>query len=117
MQSIVHRAVGRPLAALVLAPEGFAAVRAARADRVQTSLNLALGSSLATIGLTIPAVSAVALLLGLDLKLGLSMLSTVLLALTLLVATLTLSQGRTTMVQGVIHLVIFATYLFTTLVP
>lgn len=109
--------VGIIIAALVLAPEGFAAVRAARADRVQTSLNLALGSSLATIGLTIPAVSAVALLLGLDLKLGLSMLSTVLLALTLLVATLTLSQGRTTMVQGVIHLVIFATWLFTTVVP
>jgi Ca2+:H+ antiporter len=109
--------VGIIIAALVLAPEGFAAVRAARADRVQTSLNLALGSSLATIGLTIPAVSMVALMLGLELKLGLSMLSTVLLALTLLVASLTLSRGRTTMVQGVVHLVIFATYLFTTVVP
>jgi len=55
--------------------------------------------------------------LGLELELGLSMKSTVLLALTLLVATLTLSRGRTTIVQGVIHLVIFATYLFTTIVP
>lgn len=109
--------VGIIIAALVLAPEGFAAVRAARANSVQTSLNLALGSSLATIGLTIPAVSAVSLLLGLDLKLGLSMLSTVLLALTLFVASLTLSRGRTTLVQGVTHLVIFATYLFTTVVP
>lgn len=109
--------VGIIIAALVLAPEGFAAVRAAKANRVQTSLNLAIGSALATIGLTIPAVATVALVLGLDLELGLSMRSTVLLALTLLVATLTLSRGRTTVVQGVIHLVIFATYLFTTIVP
>ena len=109
--------VGIIIAALVLAPEGFAAYRAARANRVQTSLNLAIGSALATIGLTIPAVAVTALVLGLDLELGLSMRSTVLLALTLLVASLTLGTGRTTVVQGVIHLVIFATWLFTTLVP
>ncbi|MBX7482204.1 calcium:proton antiporter [Qipengyuania qiaonensis] len=109
--------VGIIIAGLVLAPEGFAALRAARANRVQTSLNLAIGSALATIGLTIPSVAVVALMLGLDLELGLSMRSAVLLALTLLVATLTLSRGRTTVVQGVIHLVIFATYLFTTIVP
>ncbi len=109
--------VGIIIATLVLAPEGFAALNAARANRVQTSLNLAIGSALAAIGLTIPAVAVVALLLGLDLELGLSMRSTVLLALTLLVATLTLSRGRVTIVQGVIHLVIFATYLFTTVVP
>ena len=109
--------VGIIIAALVLAPEGFAALRAARANRVQTSLNLAIGSALATIGLTIPAVAIVALVLGLELELGLSMRTTVLLALTLLVATLTLGRGRTTMVQGVIHLTIFATYLFTTIVP
>ena len=109
--------VGIIIAALVLAPEGFAALNAARANRVQTSLNLAIGSALATIGLTIPAVAIVALVLGLELELGLSMRSTVLLALTLLVATLTLSRGRVTVVQGVIHLVIFATYLFTTVVP
>lgn len=109
--------VGIIIAALVLAPEGFAALRAARANRVQTSLNLAIGSALATIGLTIPAVATVALVLGLELELGLSMRSTVLLALTLLVATLTLSRGRTTVVQGIIHLVIFATFLFITIVP
>lgn len=109
--------VGIVIAALVLAPEGVAALRAARANRVQTSLNLAIGSALATIGLTIPAVAGTALMLGLDLELGLSARSTVLLALTLLVASITLSTGRTTMVQGVIHLVIFATWLFTTLVP
>lgn len=109
--------VGIIIATLVLAPEGFSAYRAARANRVQNSLNLAIGSALAAIGLTIPAVAVVALVLGLELELGLSMLSTVLLALTLLVATLTLSRGRTTVVQGVIHLVIFATWLFTTIVP
>lgn len=109
--------VGIIIAALVLAPEGFAAVRAAKRNRVQTSLNLAIGSALATIGLTIPAVAAAALIMGLQLELGLSMRSTVLLGLTLLVATLTLGTGRTTIVQGVIHLVIFATYLFTTIVP
>lgn len=109
--------VGIIIAGLVLAPEGFAALSASRANRVQKSLNLAIGSALATIGLTIPAVAIVALVLDLDLELGLSMRSTVLLALTLLVATLTLSRGRTTVVQGIIHLVIFATYLFTTIVP
>ncbi len=109
--------VGIIIATLVLAPEGFAAYRAARANRVQNSLNLAIGSALAAIGLTIPTVAAVALIFGLELELGLSTRSTVLLALTLLVATLTLSRGRTTVVQGVIHLVIFATFLFTTIVP
>jgi Ca2+:H+ antiporter len=109
--------VGIIIAALVLAPEGFAALRAARVNRVQTSLNLAIGSALASIGLTIPAVAVAALVMGLDLELGLSMRSMVLLALTLLVASLTLGTGRTTVVQGVVHLVIFATYLFTTLVP
>ena len=109
--------VGIIIAMLVLAPEGFAALGAARSNRVQTSLNLSIGSALATIGLTIPAVAILALTMGLDLELGLSMRSTVLLALTLLVATMTLSTGRTTIVQGVIHLVIFATFLFTTIFP
>jgi Ca2+:H+ antiporter len=109
--------VGIIIAALVLAPEGFAAYRAARANRVQTSLNLAIGSALATIGLTIPAVAVTALLMDLNLELGLSMRGTVLLALTLLVASLTLGTGRTTVVQGVVHFVIFVTFLFTTLVP
>lgn len=109
--------VGIIIAGLVLAPEGFAAVRAARANRVQTSLNLAIGSALATIGLTIPAVAVTALVMNLDLELGLALRGTVLLSLTLLVASLTLGTGRTTVVQGVVHLVIFATWLFTTLVP
>ncbi len=109
--------VGIIIAALVLAPEGFAALNAARANRVQSSLNLAIGSALASIGLTIPAVALVALALGLELELGLSQSGSVMLALTLLVATLSLSRGRTTIVQGVIHLVLFATFLFITIVP
>jgi Ca2+:H+ antiporter len=109
--------VGIIIAAVVLAPEGFAALRAARANRVQSSLNLAIGSALASIGLTIPAVAMVALVLGLELELGLSQSGSVMLALTLLVATLSLSSGRTTIVQGVIHLVLFATFLFITIVP
>lgn len=109
--------VGIIIAALVLAPEGFAAVRAARVNRVQTSLNLAIGSALATIGLTIPAVAVTALVMDLHLALGLPPQGTALLSLTLLVASLTLGNGRTTVVQGVVHLVIFTTWLFTTLVP
>lgn len=109
--------VGVIIAALVLLPEGVAAVRAALANRLQTSLNLGLGSALATIGLTIPAVAALSLSVGLPISLGLDAKSTVLLFLTLLVSTLSLGTGRTTVLQGSVHLVIFAVYLFTTIVP
>jgi Ca2+:H+ antiporter len=109
--------VGVVIAALVLAPESLAAVRAARADRLQTSLNLALGSALASIGLTIPVVAVVSLVMGWPLSLGLDAKAMVLLVLTLLVTTLSLGTGRTTVLQGVVHLVIFAVYLFTTVVP
>ena len=100
-----------------LLPETWAAVRAARFNRLQTSLNLALGSALASIGLTIPAVAVVSLATGWTLTLGIDVKSTVLLVLSLVVATLTLGTGRTTVLQGVVHLVIFAVYLFTTVVP
>ncbi|MGZ5089996.1 MAG: calcium:proton antiporter [Burkholderiales bacterium] len=109
--------VGIIIAAVVLMPEGLAALRAARANRLQTSLNLALGSALASIGLTIPAVAIVSLMTGWTLELGLDIKSTVLLLLSLFIATLSLSTGRTTLLQGVVHLVIFAVYLFTTIVP
>lgn len=109
--------VGIIIAAVVLLPEGLAAVRAARANRLQTSMNLALGSALASIGLTIPAVAVVSLATGWTLSLGLDMKSTVLLLLSFLVATLSLGTGRTTVMQGMVHLVIFAVYLFTTIVP
>ncbi|MFN5350502.1 MAG: calcium:proton antiporter [Polaromonas sp.] len=109
--------VGVIIAAVVLLPEGLAALRAARVNRLQTSLNLALGSALASIGLTIPAVALVSIANGWTLTLGLDAKSSVLLLLSLLVATLSLGTGRTTVLQGVVHLVIFAVYLFTTVVP
>jgi Ca2+:H+ antiporter len=109
--------VGVIIAALVLLPESIAATRAAFANRLQTSLNLGLGSALATIGLTIPAVAALSLFAGLPIALGLDSKSTVLLFLTLVVATLSLGTGRTTVLQGAVHLMIFAVYLFTTIIP
>jgi Ca2+:H+ antiporter len=109
--------VGIVIAALVLLPEGLAALRAARANRLQTSLNLALGSALASIGLTIPAVAAVSIVLGQPLELGLGTKDQVLLALTILVGVITLGTGRTTVLQGIVHLVIFAAFLFFAAVP
>lgn len=109
--------VGIVIAAIVLLPEGLAAVRAARANRLQTSLNLALGSALASIGLTIPAVAVVSLMTGWSISLGLDIKSTVLLMLSFVVAAFSLSTGRTNVMQGMVHLVIFAVYLFTTIVP
>lgn len=104
--------VGIVIAALVLLPEGLAAVGAASANRLQTSMNLALGSALASIGLTIPTVAAVFIWAGRPLALGIGGMETVLLALTLFVSALTLSTGRTTVLQGAVHLSLFAAYLF-----
>lgn len=109
--------VGIVIAALVLLPEGLAAVRAAHANRLQTSLNLALGSALASIGLTIPVVAVVSVVLRQPLALGLGPKEEVLLALTLLVGVVTLGTGRTTVLQGIVHLVIFAAFLFLAVVP
>lgn len=109
--------VGIVIAALVLLPEGLAALRAARANRLQTSLNLALGSALASIGLTIPAVAAVSIVLGLPLELGLTATDEVMLALTLLLGIVTLGTGRTTILQGIVHLVVFAAFVFYKLFP
>ncbi len=109
--------VGIVIALVVLLPEGFAAVRAAKHDRLQTSMNLALGSALATIGLTIPTLACVSILTGLTLSLGLEAKESVLLMLTLIVSTLSLGTGRTTVLQGAVHLVIFAAFLFTTIFP
>jgi len=109
--------VGILIAVVVLLPESIAAYQAARANRLQTSLNLALGSALASIGLTVPAVAIVSLATGWTLLLGIDEKSTVLLLLSLIVASLSLGTGRTTVMQGAIHLVIFAVYLFTAVVP
>ncbi len=109
--------IGIAIALLVLLPETWAAVRAARADRLQTSMNLALGSALASIGLTIPAVVLASVLLDLPLVLGLAPKDLVLLMLTFLVSTITLATGRTNVMQGAVHLVLFAAFLFLSLVP
>ena len=110
-------ATGVFIAALVLLPESLAAFRAARANRLQTSLNLAIGSALASIGLTIPVVAVLSLVMGWTLELGLDSREVVLLALALLVSTLSLGTGRTTLLHGAVHLVIFGVFLFTTIVP
>jgi Ca2+:H+ antiporter len=110
-------AVGVVLALLVLMPEGLAALRAARANELQTSLNLALGSALASIGLTIPAVAIISIVLHQPLELGLGMKDEVLLALTIVVGIITLGTGRTTVLQGIVHLVIFAAFLFFAVAP
>jgi Ca2+:H+ antiporter len=109
--------VGIAIAMLVLLPETLAAARAARANRLQTSLNLALGSALATIGLTIPVVAVLSVVLGFPLTLGLPAKEMVLLALTLIVSVLTLGSGRATVLQGTVHLVLFAAFLFLAVVP
>ena len=109
--------IGIAIALLVLLPETWAALRAARANRLQTSLNLALGSALASIGLTIPVVAVAATLLHMPLALGLTPKDLVLLALTFAVGTITLGTGRTTVMQGTVHLVIFAAFVFLAFVP
>ncbi|MER5939627.1 ionic transporter y4hA [Streptomyces sp. NPDC001928] len=106
-----HAVVGVIIALLVLLPETIAALRSARRDRVQTSLNLALGSAMASIGLTIPAVALASIWLSGPLVLGLGPTHMVLLALTVVVSSLTVVPGRATPLQGGVHLVLFAAYL------
>lgn len=110
-------AVGLLVALLVLLPETVAAIRAARRNELQKSLNLALGSSLATIGLTIPAVSILALVLKVPLELGVDMHDTVLLMLTFAVSIVTFGGGRTNILPGFVHLALFAIFVFLVFVP
>ena len=109
--------IGIVIALLVLLPEAWAAARAAGADRLQTSMNLAVGSALACIGLTVPVVVVAAIVFGLPLTLGLEPRDLAMLVVTLLVSAVTLGTGRTHMMQGAVHLVIFAAYLFLAFVP
>jgi Ca2+:H+ antiporter len=110
-------AVGLLVALLVLLPETLAALRAARRDELQKSLNLALGSSLATIGLTIPAVSLLAMVLKQPLELGVDQHDTAMLALTFAVSLVTFGGGRTNILPGFVHLVLFAVFVFMIFVP
>jgi Ca2+:H+ antiporter len=105
------------VAILILLPESVAAVGAARKDNLQKSINLALGSSLATIGLTVPAVAVTAYALDKQLVLGLSAQNMVLLLLTLILCMLTLGGGRTNIRFGLVHLVVFAVFMFLVFVP
>jgi Ca2+:H+ antiporter len=109
--------VGVVIAAVVLLPEGVTAYRAAAHNRLQTSLNASLGSAAASIGLTIPIVGTASVILGQPLKLGLGPESMVLLVLTLFVSTLTFATGRTTVLQGAVHLVIFGVFVLLSAVP
>ncbi len=109
--------IGIAIAMLVLLPETWAAVRAARANRFQTSMNLALGSAVASIGLTIPVVAFASVAFGIPLTMGLDGKDLVLLTLTFLVGAITMGTGRTNVMQGAVHLVIFAAFLFLALVP
>src|SRR5688572_10364135 len=109
--------VGILIAMIVMLPETGAALRAAHANRLQSSLNLAIGSAMACIGLTVPVVVGAAVAFDLPLVLGLQPTEIALLALTFLVGAITLGTGRTNMMQGAIHLIIFAAFLFLTLVP
>ena len=102
---------------LVLMPEGLTAIRAARRNRLQTALNLTLGSVLACVGLTIPAVAITALVTGQSLHLGLNEPMTVLLLCTFLTLSFTLNTGRSTVLEGFVHLAIFAAFILFTLLP
>lgn len=109
--------VGLAIAMLILLPETLAAVRAARHGRVQTSLNLAYGSAMASIGLTIPALAVASIWLPVPLHLGLDPTYIVLFALTCIVSVLTVVPGRATLLQAALHLALLATYLFLAISP
>ncbi len=108
---------GIVVAFLVLLPESLAAIAAARKNDLQKSINLALGSSLATIGLTIPAVSIAAYALDKTLLLGLDPREMVLLLMTLVLSMLTFGTGRTNILFGLVHLLVFAVFIFMVFVP
>jgi Ca2+:H+ antiporter len=109
--------VGVVIALLVLAPETLAAARASQRQRVQISLNLAYGSAMASIGLTIPAIAVASIWLSGPLLLGLGPTQLVLLTLTVLVSILTVVPGRATRLQGGVHLVLLAAFLFLAINP
>ena len=109
--------VGVVVAAIVLLPEGLTAVRAARDDQLQTSINLALGSAVASIGLTVPVVSAIAWWTDTPMALGVSPGGAVLLTLSFMMALITYGTGRASLLSGAVHLILLATWLFLVVVP
>ncbi len=109
--------VGVIIAMIILLPEGIAAIQAAVRNRLQTSMNLALGSALASTGLTIPAVAVFSLFSNTTVVLGISTASAVLLMLSVFIVMLSLVTGKTNILYGIVLLTIFVTYLFTSIVP
>lgn len=109
--------VGVVIALMVLLPESIAAFRAAARNEMQTSINLALGSGLASIGLTIPAIAVASIWLDTPITLGLGSKDIVLLALTAIVSILTFGSGRATILQATHHLVVFAAFIFLAFEP
>jgi len=109
--------VGVVIAFIVLLPEAISASRAALRDRMQTSLNLAYGSAIASIGLTIPAIAVASIWLDGELVLGLGPVQIVLLVLTMLVGTLTVIPGRATRLTGFVHIIILAAFVFLAISP
>ena len=109
--------VGVVIALLVLLPEGLAASKSALRNRVQTSLNLGIGSAMASIGLTIPAIAVASIWLPGPLTLGLGPVQIVMLVLTFVVATLTVVPGRATRLEGALHLVLLAAFVFLAINP
>jgi len=116
-QGLPKSLVGIIIAAIILLPEGIAAVNAARNNRLQTSLNLSLGSALASIGLTIPAVSVASYIYDFPLILGLDVLSVILLVISIFTVMLSLIGGRSNSVYGVVLLVNLVAYVFLTINP
>jgi len=101
----------------VLTPEAIGAVKAALANRLQRAVNIFLGSVMATIGLTVPAVLAISLATGKTVELGLQDTDPLMLAVTLMVAMVTFSAARTNLLQGVVHLTLFLAYLMLIFAP
>jgi Ca2+:H+ antiporter len=101
---------GGVIAMLVATPEAMAATRSAMANHMQRSINIALGSVLATIGLTVPAMLAVSYVTGREVHLGLEKANNLLLLLTLAVSVVALASGRTNILQGAVHVVLFAAF-------
>jgi len=109
--------MGVIIAVVVLLPEATAAVRAAARNRLQASINLALGSAVASIGLTVPTVALLSWWIDQPLELGISAGATVLMALGFVVAMITYGTGRTNLLSGIVHMVLMATYVFTVFAP
>ncbi|SFH92395.1 calcium:proton antiporter [Halpernia frigidisoli] len=109
--------VGVIIAGVVLLPEGLAAIRAARNNQIQDSINLSLGSALASVGLTVPAISVVCIYNDIPFILGLDMKSIILLALSVFIVMMSLSRGKTNHLYGTVLLVNLAAYIFTVIVP